>query len=172
MLSYIVFPKIRRVLRGERVVVSHVLREMATGNFGSDSEATNNVAARQENVDQEGTDPVPTEIAGTDDPHFGAEETGKLVMKKDGPLPVEVEYDMYLVEEIIGSLRRKCLSGRAIHANDLQSLRDAASSLSTMMSRVNYISESSGLLELPELTGHSPSEQMTAQALSVTNNDK
>ena len=37
----------------------------------------------------------------------GTEEPTKLTMKRDDPLPVEVETEMYILDELIGSFKDK-----------------------------------------------------------------
>jgi hypothetical protein len=98
VIIYIVVPQVKRVLSGKKVVVSHLLREMTTlPGFGVSP----------------GTHPTAEEPSGceegnaTSGDHKGMAEVSKLVMKQDDPLPVEVETEMYKLDEIIGSLKEK-----------------------------------------------------------------
>lgn len=100
MVIYIVLPKVRRVLSGKKVVVSHMLRDTASfHSFGPHTPGARPTAEQNERCEEAnktGTSGDPTDT-----------EAPKLVMKQDDPLPREVETEMYKLDEIIGSLKDK-----------------------------------------------------------------
>lgn len=98
MIFYVVTPKIRRVLSGKEVVVSHLLREMATlPGFGHHTTKKPSVEANT-----------------TADDYNGRAEVSKLIMKKGDAVPMEVETNMYKLDEVIGSLKEKMYVDRML----------------------------------------------------------
>jgi hypothetical protein len=115
VIVYIVLPKIRRVLSGKIVVVSHLLRETATlPGFGY---------SPGKHPNAEGPSSGEEGFITTSNGKDGTEEPVKLAMKRDDPLPVEVETEMYILDEVIGSLKDKwyvnCASSCCLFAADL-----------------------------------------------------
>lgn len=104
-IAFMVVPKVRRVLSGEKIVVSNLLKTMAPSTPSSLSNATNeanpqNAKDATKQTGQNSPRPSGTEVDGLP-------KSDRIVMKKGDALPSSVERELYRLEEVIGSIQNK-----------------------------------------------------------------
>jgi hypothetical protein len=101
----IVMPKIRRVLSGEKVVISNMLRRMdhGTPSASSSSDATDLLT---EQPKMNGT-PASVRFSGLEPPPPPSPRAEKIVLKEDEAMPKSVEKEMYKLSRSIQEIKNK-----------------------------------------------------------------
>ena len=108
-LFYMVIPPVKRVLTGEKVVVSNLLKQMTStvprgGGVGK-AETPSEKLRRQEAV-QTASDQRSAASSVSTVPDFASIPiSAKIVMKRGEAIPPSVENELYRLEEVIGSIK-------------------------------------------------------------------
>jgi hypothetical protein len=106
---FVVVPKIRRVLSGEKVVISNMLWQMNPIGLSPQSGVdafVNGVYTGSPNVVIGGVKMgSPNADAATDNARPAKGEAEQVVMTEDDPLPQCVETELYRLQEVINSLK-------------------------------------------------------------------
>ena len=108
-IFYMVIPPVRRVLTGEKVVVSNLLKEMTptVPQEGSIREAeTPSDKLRRRQASQTASDQRSTASSVSTNPDIASVPTSaRIVMKRGEAIPPSVENELYRLEEVIGSIK-------------------------------------------------------------------
>jgi hypothetical protein len=112
----IVMPKIRRVLSGEKVVLSNMLRRMDHGahSIALSSEATDTIT-EQPNI---GGTPASVRISGLEPPPPPPARQEKIILKEEEAIPKSVEKEMYKLSRSIQEINNK----RYVPSMDMHSI--------------------------------------------------
>jgi hypothetical protein len=131
VLTMIVFPKVQRVLSGEKVVVS----SMVGGRFSIHQQSADEAPWRQAHHHPETS--VDT-TASTPRPHA---LTRRVSLDVDDPLPQELEGLLFNVQNVVRGITTKIAQGRAPSQLDLTMLGDEVALLSDELAVVDFVNQ-------------------------------
>jgi hypothetical protein len=131
VLTMIVFPKVQRVLSGEKVVVS----SMVGGRFSIQQQSADEAPWRQAHHHPETT--VDTTTV-TPRPHA---LTRRVSLDVDDPLPQELEGLLFNVQNVLRGITKQIAQGRAPTQLDLTRLSDEVALLSDELAVVDFVNQ-------------------------------
>lgn len=128
VLSMVVFPKVRRVLSGEKVVLSSVLE----GKF----------SVHQQTISLE----------GLSRPNAISKESRKVSLREDDPLPSQVEALLFNVQRELHGATNMVTQGRALQRKQVTSLSEQVSKLADELLLIEFANELQGTSEIETAT--------------------
>lgn len=128
----IVFPKVQRVLSGEKVVVSN----MVGGRFSIQQQSAAEAPWRQAHHQHPETSA--DTATSTPRPHAISR---KVSLDKDDPLPQELEGLLFNVQNVLRGITTKIAQGRAPTQLDLTRLGDEVALLSDELAVVDFVNQ-------------------------------
>ena len=159
VLAVIVFPKVQRVMSGEKVVMSN----MVGGRF-SIHQRTHEASWRQNNIRERTTgDTEATEATAhrmQKPPHVST-ESRKISLQTDDPLPPQVEGLLFDVQGVLRAVTQKIMQGRAPSREDITRLGEEVGLLSDELLLIDFANtlQSDGTARRPAETVEREAEE-------------